>query len=475
MSQIFYVSTYASLAAADSAATSAGGVLYIDTNVTLAANTTLSAREVYFAGGIITRSSYTLTCAGVIVAGDTKIFDAAGTGGITTKNGVVNARWFGAVGDGTTDDTNTLIQCQKCCDNSVVGTGASIMRLPLGTYAISAPLPWYGSIVGDGSSSSAIIALSGFSGSYMLDFNYGTEGKQMEGVTWDLRALGSSGTVTAFGSSSAGHGGGSAAGEYRDVTVLSTSCSTFAIKCRSSGVPEAWMFTGARFYGLRISAPLPWDVEIGDDLVLVEPRFHIADHGNTVPCEFLTTNTKIISMYSWVSISDDADSAIFMVGNGVSIDGHFIEGSSNLAWVYMYPSGSPQPISISRVETNLTMGTTSTQKAFIRTNTMPTTRNFGVSIDTVCPVSGPIPCDYLFSIFNSWTGVVPWQLQLQVKGCDHFGDLAKAGVSSSASSHNTVIVTGQFREVIMQHEFTCPAALGSYVGHGSVKTPPSTY
>jgi len=475
MSQIFYCSAYPSLTAADSAAATASGALYIDANVTLSSNTTLSSREVYFAGGIITRGTYALTFNGIISAGDVKIFDTGGTGAVTTHNGIVNAKWFGALGDGSADDTGALIQCQNCCNNSVPGTGASIMRLPLGTYPISAPIPWYGSIMGDGSSSSILIAKSGFSGGYMLDFNYGTAGKRMIGVAWDMTGLGSAGTVTAFGSSSTGHAGGSALGEYTDVTVLSSSYSTFAIKSQSSGIAEEWMFTGARFYGLYVSAPMPWDVEIGDDLVLLAPRFNVSDGGTHVPIEFGTTDTKIISMYTSVSITADIESAIFVVGGGVSIDGHFIEGSSKLAWVYQYPSGALQPISIRGVETNLTMGSTSSQIAFIRTNTVPTSSNFGITLDTVGPSNGPIPCDTIFSIFNSSTSPVSWQLQLQIRGCDHFGYVAKAGTSGLSSSYKSVRMIGQFRETILQHEFTCPASLGSYVGHGTVVNPPSTY
>ncbi|HKY18327.1 MAG TPA: hypothetical protein VJL82_05285 [Rhizomicrobium sp.] len=122
MSQIFYVSAYASLGAADNAATSAGGMLYIDTNVTLTANTTLSAASVKFSGGIITRGTYTLSFSGFVIAPYAAIFDkSSATSGAVSMllNPEIEEIWFAPTCDaGTTDDSYCMADACKAASRS---------------------------------------------------------------------------------------------------------------------------------------------------------------------------------------------------------------------------------------------------------------------------------------------------------------------------------------------------------------------
>lgn len=104
---MFFLSNFASITLADTAASAVGGSLVIDQNTSLSGNTTLATKEVIFAGGVITRGVNNLTINNII-AGDVAIFDKAGTGTVTINKGPVNVTWFGVTRDGVTDDTAAI-------------------------------------------------------------------------------------------------------------------------------------------------------------------------------------------------------------------------------------------------------------------------------------------------------------------------------------------------------------------------------
>lgn len=107
--QYLNVSQFPSLAAANTAAVSGGFGLNIDKGVTLSSNLTVTATPIIFNGGVISTGTFTLTINSQFNATPVRIFDTTGGGSVTTaKTGLceqVFLEWFGAVGDGSTDDT----------------------------------------------------------------------------------------------------------------------------------------------------------------------------------------------------------------------------------------------------------------------------------------------------------------------------------------------------------------------------------
>lgn len=109
-SLIFYSSAYASLALADTAAAGAGGCLVVDDNHNLSAHLTLSAKQVSFAGGIITLGNYDLTASRQFFdVGPVQIIAVTGTGRLkgTMLNPCVFPEWLGAKGNGTSATATT--------------------------------------------------------------------------------------------------------------------------------------------------------------------------------------------------------------------------------------------------------------------------------------------------------------------------------------------------------------------------------
>jgi hypothetical protein len=125
------------LAAADAAAVVAKcQLLFPSGTFRVAANTTLNSR-ILSAGGILTvDSGKTLTLRGRIVAPLQQIFTGAGS--------VVGVRecypeWFGAVGDGVTDDLAALNKAHACVQASKLSRGGRQKILLAGkTYGVSA-------------------------------------------------------------------------------------------------------------------------------------------------------------------------------------------------------------------------------------------------------------------------------------------------------------------------------------------------
>lgn len=77
------------------------GTYTMTDNLTVPSTKTLR----FLRGAVIATTGYTFTCNGVIQAGRQQIF--SGTGATVLKD-IVNPFWFGAVGDGTTNDTTAI-------------------------------------------------------------------------------------------------------------------------------------------------------------------------------------------------------------------------------------------------------------------------------------------------------------------------------------------------------------------------------
>lgn len=193
---------------------------------------------------------------------------------------------FGAKGDGVTNDITAVTNWQNTLAASVAGTGSQTGYLGVNkTYAVNAPVVFNAGIKGDFSSSSGFKALAGFTGVALLDMNttLGTLGMELENFLLDVRALGTGGTAACIGSSSAFGGGTAAIGSVKDITCLSSSLATHAIKIASSSA-EIGALTGRVFNNLVVAAPAP--VYIGnnqDDIVLNSTRITITGGATVIP------------------------------------------------------------------------------------------------------------------------------------------------------------------------------------------------
>ncbi len=92
-----------------------GGNVTVPTNVNL----------IILKGGSITTTGYTLTINGSLSAGPYQIFTGSGT---VSGLKEINAKWFGATGDGTTDDTDALQAA------FTAWSSYSTLSIPAGTY-----------------------------------------------------------------------------------------------------------------------------------------------------------------------------------------------------------------------------------------------------------------------------------------------------------------------------------------------------
>ncbi|WDA36396.1 hypothetical protein [Sphingobium sp. YC-XJ3] len=108
------------LAAADAAAYAAGRPLYITGNHRVSSDLTLQS-DLFFVGGKLTvDSGKTVTCRGEVSAPTQQVFAGAGTVvGIRR----VRPEWFGAVGNGTADDSDALNACNACVLQSATSRG----------------------------------------------------------------------------------------------------------------------------------------------------------------------------------------------------------------------------------------------------------------------------------------------------------------------------------------------------------------
>lgn len=134
---LFFDFNYATTQAEISALDSANTEILINTAITLTGNLTITNPVRFLGGGSIVTNGFTLTLNGQITAGATKIFTtAAGQVVFGIKSTLyVLLEWFGATGDGSTDDT---VAIQLAASIAAVNPTDLPIRPLNRTYSISA-------------------------------------------------------------------------------------------------------------------------------------------------------------------------------------------------------------------------------------------------------------------------------------------------------------------------------------------------
>jgi len=134
----YLLSTYnGDLAAAVLALAGAEANLVIDRDATLAASLTIPAtiNLRFVKGNVVTLGAYNLTVNGNITAGPWQIFDISSTGVVNGVPSIIEVypQWFGAKGDGSTDDTaafQAIFNWAKGADETAVGRANFEVRIP---------------------------------------------------------------------------------------------------------------------------------------------------------------------------------------------------------------------------------------------------------------------------------------------------------------------------------------------------------
>jgi len=446
-----YLSQYNSLPVADLNVSAVNGILVINQDFTLTANTTLASKEVIFSGGKITLGAFNLTINGSVLAGDEQLFVATGAGVVSIAKGIVNVMWFGAVANGVADDTAPLKAAMACADTQAPGTGAGCVSIPIGILGVSSPIPFVASLSGANGDASTIKALAGFSGTYVLDFNPGTTGRYLNNFGIDLTALGTSGTVTAFGSSSAGGGGGGSIGASSGLTIRSASLATYAMHATSSTF-ESGMFTGRTWTGLQITAPAP--LYIGnnqDECVFVNCRFKQQDGATVTP--FVLAGTDIVMEAPYFGLGDVATSTlgIFQLARNTAIVDPFTEGTTNADWCFVLDNLLTS-VRVEGLKTNLVYSGAAARAAMFHVTfsdvPAPPLGN-GITLDSFYNINGTaIPYGRLFSL-KSTTAAANYPFTFDIRGVGYelynsvFGTFAIFDTGTTANANKIWQFAGQ--------------------------------
>lgn len=469
-SKSVYTSVVGSLALADAAAFALGGELVIDTAISVIANTTLQSPAVRFVnGGKITHTTFTLTFPGAVIADPrSQIFDTAATGLVTMKNGAISAMWFGAVPDDATDSANPLLQWQNALDAAVTGTGAAKGYLPGGgtlAYVTSTPIRFYGSMIGDGSNFTIIKPKAAYASAYIIDFNFGSMGKELRGFTIDLRSLGTGASVGAFGSSSTFGGGGSSVGLGSDISVLSSSLATPAVKAKSTGA-EPGMFTGWLFDSMQISAPMP--MEIGqnqDDWEIAILRLAQVSGATGQPVDISgASNAEIGGVYlAAANVSGSGNGrSLIQLGKNNRVRRLFVEGSTNAAWLIAF-SSSEYLCAIDDLQTNLAYTGADPDHAMFRLPMAASAqKGMGVRLGDYRISAGSLPYDLLFSMFCGTNSAVgPIVITLEGIGWERWASVPTAFAFSAsggtANANKIWKLRGNYSDVTGQWEAPHPS------------------
>lgn len=378
-----------------------------------------------------------------------------------------SVRWFGAKGDGSTNDATTI----NATLNAAYAAGFQAVYFPVGTYGISTKLTFKADFLGADQTGTLIKALSGFAGGYLLDFNTDVgQARQMENITWDLRSLGSGSVVTTFGSSSAGGGGGSFLTVGNNIRILSSS-STKAAFAMASSISEPGALAFSTWINLAISAPRC--ISLGNNqnnILFLNGEVDNATGGVSVPVE-TASGANNISFIGTAFEFVDAAMAFFNIGTGhVVFDNCFVESTSNIVntpWLFLCnQTGSradPETRLFIRalslnynytgvdVDAAIIAVTVDNTAAVIRANYNQYIDIDGIHVST----GGGLPPSTLFNIYNA-ANADTGPLVLTIENVDRF-DLSLCRTGSTAAAFNKVQLRGHWFGINLNHTGTIPA------------------
>jgi hypothetical protein len=167
---IVFLSNYTDLAAAITAIGSSEAELWVDKNIQLTANITIPANITLrpVSGSIITGPA-TITFESSLAAGNVQIFDPITlTVAFGRIQGPINPVWFGAKGDGITDDTtafqaaiDALPDAASTIDDliSQPESSGNVIEIPTGTYSLTTIFIYaYTTLMGQGRATELIVS-----------------------------------------------------------------------------------------------------------------------------------------------------------------------------------------------------------------------------------------------------------------------------------------------------------------------------
>ena len=138
-----------------------GDILY-STNTAETTGTSMGSPSTDFQTNTLTASGLITANDGIDATGNITVSDLVITSGISTET-VINVKYYGATGNGTTDDTTAI----QNAINAAVSAGTYTIYFPAGNYLTSSQLtvnfpnntnPYHINIVGDGQEASNIIS-----------------------------------------------------------------------------------------------------------------------------------------------------------------------------------------------------------------------------------------------------------------------------------------------------------------------------
>jgi hypothetical protein len=253
--------------------------------------------------------------------------DAAARAGLARLR--VDVTDFGAVGDGTTDDTDAL----KAAIASARATG-QVVYLPPGTFRISAPLPFDVPLVGSLQSTTSIRALPGFVGSCMVDFTTPGESRYMSDLLFNANYVPG---LNIFGATGAGSG---AVQTFTRIRFWHTAADAYALTSDAGLVGSTFITCTWE----SCSRALNLFSNGGDDLTFIGCRFKMTPHSSQYPAtaymRLHALNHTFIGCYLFLG-ETTADHIISVGSTTTMFRGLFIEGATSAGVTHIFRPTNP--------------------------------------------------------------------------------------------------------------------------------------
>lgn len=409
-------------------------------------------------------------------ASDTTSADNGGTIRVDTQNrrwkiavsGSFNVRWFGATGDGTTDDITAINACVNAAYNSAASYHS--VFFPVGVYVVSTCPTLKASFLGEDPNNTIIKAKSTFSGTtFLLNMNVASGANRIiSGITFDLRALSTGTSVSSIGSSSAGTTAGSFRNTWLNCTFIGLSTSKALIYVAATTTEVNWPI-GNTFIGCTFSSPRCFSLGAGANCVeFISCAFDNGVGGSTVPFEVVGSVNVKFSSCNFELLN--CGGAWWHIGYGTTIiDNCYFEGLANITDTVMFQIDATGTVStpecrliVRGMTFNLNYTGASADKGifYIQTGT-------GAAAFKSCYV-------YVQGIHKSATSGTPWgnifstksldanakgPIRLTVIDCDEISDVSIAHTGTTSTTANVVWqLQGWYGGKLLNHTAPEPAA-----------------